>query len=134
MKYLFTIILFSFFSFKRAGAQTNDSLLITELVRNIAGLQSRENGKYIKGCFPSFRECAGAPHNYRPDNNILFTPNLVSYRRSKATCRKLVFRDHLTCFSFDYHHPAIFSSFGRILSNKIEGKVKLKLTKFHAQL
>ena len=73
MKYLFTIILFSFFSFKRAGAQTNDSLLITELVRNIAGLQSRENGKYIKGCFPSFRECAGAPHNYRPDNNILFT-------------------------------------------------------------
>ena len=30
-------------------------------------------------------------------------------------------------FSINHHHSAVFSSFGRILGNKIEGKVKFEL-------
>jgi len=31
------------------------------------------NGEFYAGSFPSFRECKGVPHNYKPDNNIFFT-------------------------------------------------------------
>ena len=31
------------------------------------------NKDFYGGMFPSYRECAGSPHNYQPDNNIFYT-------------------------------------------------------------
>lgn len=57
----------------RSAAQSNDSVLIDSLVKEIAAMQVTQQGEYFPGMFPSFRECGGAPHNYQPDNNIFFT-------------------------------------------------------------
>ncbi len=51
----------------------NDSLLIHQLVQNIAAEQVSSDGEYYAGMFAGFRECGGEPHNYQPDNNIFFT-------------------------------------------------------------
>ena len=50
-----------------------DSALINELIKDIAASQVKQDGEFYKGMFPSFRKCAGVPHNYQPDNNIFFT-------------------------------------------------------------
>ncbi len=71
-KYFFTIIL-SGASFCSAFAQDNDTALITALLKNIAATQVMAGGEFYKGSFPSYRECAGVPHNYKGDNNIFFT-------------------------------------------------------------
>jgi hypothetical protein len=51
----------------------NDSLLISELVKDIAASQCKQDGEFYAGMLPSYRECAGFPYNYQPDNNIFFT-------------------------------------------------------------
>src|SRR5215471_77316 len=56
----------------RAFSQ-NDSALIDSLIDDIAAAQAKSNGEFYAGMFPSYRECGGAPHNYRPDNNVFFT-------------------------------------------------------------
>src|ERR1700759_294849 len=53
-------------------AQNKDSL-IHALLLNIASMQVTQNGEFYEGMFPGFRKCAGAPHNYQPDNNIFYT-------------------------------------------------------------
>ena len=50
-----------------------DSALINELIKDIEASQVKQDGEFYKGMFPSFRKCAGFPHNYQPDNNIFFT-------------------------------------------------------------
>lgn len=71
----FILILFFAWSFYKGTAQNMqaDSLLINNLVKDIATTQVTTDGEFYKGMFPSFRECGGAPHNYQPDNNIFFT-------------------------------------------------------------
>lgn len=81
-------------------AQSNDSVLIKELVKEIAAMQVQQDGKdFYAGQFPSFRECAGAPHNYQPDNNVFFTAisaftlkNLLSYvdEENKKTLQSVI--------------------------------------------
>src|SRR5437868_1424103 len=66
-------ILLSLISFTHALGQDNDSIRIHTLLQEIATEQVRTDGEFYKGTFPSFRECRGFPHNYRPDNNIFFT-------------------------------------------------------------
>jgi hypothetical protein len=51
----------------------NDSALITALVKDIEASQVRQDGEFYAGMFPGYRQCAGFPHNYQPDNNIFFT-------------------------------------------------------------
>ncbi len=50
-------------------------VLIHSLLQDIAvqQVQSTNDKDFLKGLFPSFRECGGAPHNYSADNNIFFT-------------------------------------------------------------
>lgn len=68
--FLFLALIVSAISF----SQNNDSVLINALVKEIAAMQVQQDGKdFYAGQFPSFRECAGAPHNYQPDNNVFFT-------------------------------------------------------------
>jgi hypothetical protein len=55
-----------------SSAQT-DSALITALIENIEASQVKKDGGFYAGMFPSYRQCAGFPHNYKPDNNIFFT-------------------------------------------------------------
>ncbi len=55
-------------------AQQTDTALISQLINDIAGIQTDKNGKdFYAGMFPSYRECGGSPHNYQPDNNIFYT-------------------------------------------------------------
>ena len=51
----------------------NDSALINELIKDIEASQVKQDGEFYAGMFPSYRKCAGFPHNYQPDNNIFFT-------------------------------------------------------------
>ena len=53
-------------------AQT-DTALINELIKDIKASQVKQDGEFYSGMFPSYRKCAGLPHNYQPDNNIFFT-------------------------------------------------------------
>ena len=53
-------------------AQT-DTALINDLVKDIKASQVKQDGEFYSGMFPSYRKCAGLPHNYQPDNNIFFT-------------------------------------------------------------
>lgn len=55
--------------------QAQDDRLIHNLLQNIATQQvvTDNNKEFVRGLFPSFRECGGAPHNYSADNNIFFT-------------------------------------------------------------
>ena len=63
----------SCFSFLSSLAQNTDSTLISVLLNDIASSQVRVTGEFYPGQFPSYRECAGAPHNLKPDNNVFFT-------------------------------------------------------------
>jgi len=67
------LVIFFLFSFGRSAAQANDAELISSLLRDIAAAQVSENGEFYAGSFNAYRECAGWPHNYRPDNNVFFT-------------------------------------------------------------
>jgi len=50
-----------------------DTALITAILKDIEALQFKQDGEFYKGMFPSYRQCAGFPHNYQPDNNIFFS-------------------------------------------------------------
>lgn len=93
-KYSVVTLLLSVFCIEVA-AQENDSALINNLLKDIADQQVKTDGEFYAGMFPSFRESAGAPHNYQPDNNIFFTaisafslrnmlPNLNAHDKSIA--------------------------------------------------
>ncbi len=69
--YLLTILLFS--AFVTLCAQNSDPVLIRVILQDIAGSQVSTNGEFYAGSFPSFRECAGIPHNHQSDNNIFYT-------------------------------------------------------------
>src|SRR4051812_45536425 len=74
MHKLFTIFCFAIIlKYNSINAQYSDSALIAALINNIDASQTKTNGEFYAGMFPSFRECGGAPRNYRPDNNIFFT-------------------------------------------------------------
>jgi hypothetical protein len=66
------LFVFLLFCAIRSFAQNKDSL-IHALLLNIASMQVTQNGEFYAGMFPGFRQCAGAPHNYQPDNNIFYT-------------------------------------------------------------
>ncbi len=53
-------------------AQT-DSSLISSIIKDIAAAQLKQDGEFYSGMFPGYRQCAGYPHNFQPDNNIFFT-------------------------------------------------------------
>jgi hypothetical protein len=68
----FTILFLLFWC--TAQAQESDTALISQLMDAIAKEQATEPHKdFYEGMFPSYRECAGIPHNYQPDNNIFYT-------------------------------------------------------------
>jgi len=69
--FIITLLLLSSFSY--LCAQSNDTMLIAALLKDIASAQVSTNGEFYTGSFPSFRECSGIPHNYQPDNNIFYT-------------------------------------------------------------
>ena len=50
-----------------------DSALISDLVKNIEATQVKSKGEFYPGMFAGYRQSAGFPHNYQPDNNIFFT-------------------------------------------------------------
>ena len=60
---------------QRAFLQTHDSILINQLVNEIASLQYKEEGRYNfhTGMFYSYKKWAGHPNRYSPDNNIFYT-------------------------------------------------------------
>jgi hypothetical protein len=70
-KYLLLILPVVFF-FQPLYGQNNDSL-IHALLLDIQSLQVKQDGEFYAGMFPTFRECAGTPHNYQPDNTIFYT-------------------------------------------------------------
>ncbi len=72
MHKLLILFLISFLISINLTAQ-KDSILIDQLIKDIAQLQINQEGEFYKGMFPTFRKCGGAPHNYQPDNNIFFT-------------------------------------------------------------
>ena len=47
--------------------------MVRALLKDIAAAQVTKSGFFYPGSFPAFRDCAGVPHNYQPDNNIFFT-------------------------------------------------------------
>lgn len=51
----------------------SDTALITALIKDIEASQCTQDGEFYKGMFPAYRQCAGFPHNYQPDNNIFFS-------------------------------------------------------------
>ncbi len=59
----------------RAYTQTSDSILINQLVKEIAAMQYTSEGKYgfHPGMFYSYKKWAGQPNRYSPDNNIFYT-------------------------------------------------------------
>lgn len=90
-------------------AQPPDSLLINQLVEDIASAQvGRGDKDFYAGMFRSYRENGGYPHNYQPDNNLFFTaisvlalkkmlPNLSS--ANQARCRQII-DSAILCYPF----------------------------------
>jgi hypothetical protein len=69
LRLLFFILIFDTgYSFAQS-----DTALITALIKDIEAAQFRQDGEFYAGMFPAYRQCAGFPHNYQPDNNIFFT-------------------------------------------------------------
>src|SRR6478735_1832385 len=66
------IILVFLFASGLSGAQSNDSL-IHALLMDIQSMQVKEDGFFYAGMFPTYRECAGTPHNYQQDNTVFYT-------------------------------------------------------------
>lgn len=77
----FAFILFLLFFFKRTNAQ--DDVLINKLLADISSMQVKDGDKnFFTGTFPSYRECAGIPHNNQPDYNIFFTAEIAFILRN----------------------------------------------------
>lgn len=72
MKVLLSLIFICFLPLA-LSAQKGDSVLMHDLIKDIAAMQVAKDGEFYKGMFPTFRECGGSPHNYQPDNNVFFT-------------------------------------------------------------
>ncbi|MEX6689392.1 hypothetical protein QTN47_17920 [Danxiaibacter flavus] len=54
--------------------RTNDSVLITQLLSEIQGMQSTETSNdFYTGSFPTYRHFAGFPPNTKPDYGIFYT-------------------------------------------------------------
>ena len=66
-----------------SSAQT-DSALINALIKDIEASQLKQDGEFYAGMFPAYRESAGFPHNYQPDNNIFFTA-ITAFTLKKLT-------------------------------------------------
>jgi hypothetical protein len=69
------LILLFFILIAHAGcvsAQT-DTALISAIIKDIEASQFKKDGEFYTGMFAGYRQCAGFPHNYQPDNNIFFT-------------------------------------------------------------
>ena len=66
-----------------SSAQT-DSALINALIKDIEASQLKQDGEFYAGMFPAYRESAGFPHNYQPDNNIFFTA-ITAFTLKKIT-------------------------------------------------
>ncbi len=64
-------------------AQANTAL-ITALVKEIEAAQFKQDGIFYAGMFPAYRQCAGFPHNYQPDNNIFF-PAITAFTLKSLT-------------------------------------------------
>ena len=100
MQTLFTIFCsVTIFKCSIVNAQSNDTALVSALIKDIAASQVKTNSEFYAGMFLSFRECGGAPHNYQPDNNIFFTAitaftlrNLLPHlnKDNKATIEKII--------------------------------------------
>jgi hypothetical protein len=73
MKKLLTIFFVLVFINTTCLYAQHDSALIDELIKDIEASQLKQDGEFYAGMFPSYRQCAGFPHNYQPDNNIFFT-------------------------------------------------------------
>lgn len=67
-----SVLIFVLLFFQKSFCQSKDSL-IHALLLNIDSMQTKQDGEFYAGMFPSYRECGGAPHNYQPDNNIFYT-------------------------------------------------------------
>ncbi|MEO6456099.1 MAG: hypothetical protein ABIN97_18610 [Ginsengibacter sp.] len=63
------------FCIKKTVAQTPDSALINQLIKEIAAMQYTKEGRYVfhTGMFYSYKKWAGNPQRITPDNNIFFT-------------------------------------------------------------
>ena len=61
-----------------------DTALITALVKDIEAAQFKKDGTFYAGMFPAYRQCAGFPHNYQPDNNIFF-PAITAFTLKNLT-------------------------------------------------
>ena len=85
MKKICIISVFLLFSFTPSYAQKSDTALISSILQSIASAQVSANGEFYAGSFPSYRECAGIPHNYQPDNNIYYTAISVFALRNLIT-------------------------------------------------
>ncbi len=59
----------------KAAAYTKDTLLIHQLVKEIAAMQYQSEASFgfHPGMFYSYKKWAGYPHRYSPDNNIFYT-------------------------------------------------------------
>lgn len=69
----FYFLLFLFFLTTGRSFAQMDSALIAALIKDIETSQYKQDGEFYKGMFAGYRQCAGFPHNYQPDNNIFFS-------------------------------------------------------------
>ncbi len=69
----FPLLFFVSLSVNACCNAQNDSAWINDLVNDIEAAQFKQDGEFYTGTFPSYRKCAGLPHNCQPDNNIFFT-------------------------------------------------------------
>jgi len=74
MKY--TVIVFFFLVTNLS--QANDSLIISNLLHRIQALQVKQDGIFLKGSIPSYRQYALNKHRLKADHNLFFT-GLVSF-------------------------------------------------------
>jgi hypothetical protein len=72
MKKLFSLF---FILIAHAGSLSaqSDTALISAIIKDIEASQFKQDGEFYTGMFAGYRQCAGFPHNYQPDNNIFFT-------------------------------------------------------------
>jgi hypothetical protein len=67
-----------FLLFSSAKATIPDSLLISQLIKEIEHEQMEPQGQFLDGMFYSFRKFAGYPQKTSPDENVFFT-TLLSF-------------------------------------------------------
>ncbi len=82
-----------------AKADSPDSAIINQLVKEIAAEQMTKQGQFIDGMFYSYRKFAGYPEKITPDENVFFTtilsfalknmlPSLST--ANKETCKTII--------------------------------------------